>query len=307
MSVNIPTWYVQQYASNIGLLLQQKGSILRPYVNWGTYVGKQGSPVEQLGAITAQRVTNRFAPMPRVDAATDRRWVFPNDYDLPQLIDSFDKLRLIVDPTAAYSQNAMYAMGRAIDDEIIAAFSGTAKTGETGSTSVTFGTNVTTAGTPGNNVAVAFGAAAASNMTVAKIREAKRRLMQNLVDVQNDTLTLVMTSKEHDNLLSEVQVVSTDFNQPDKPVLQEGMITRFLGVNFVICERLTTGTDDASGTSTQCFMWAKSGMHAGMWNDISTAVDVRSDLRGRPYQAYAYGTFGATRLEENRIVRIWAR
>jgi hypothetical protein len=304
MSVNVPTWYVEQFASNIQTLLQQKGSILRPYVNWGTYTGKQGSPVEQIGAITAQRVSGRFQPMPRVDATTDRRWVFPNDYDLPQLLDNFDLLRLIVDPKGVYTTNALYAMGRALDDEIIAAFSGTAKTGEQGGTSVTFGTNVTTAGTPGNNVAVAFGAAAATNMTVAKLREAKRRLRQNLVDM-DDPITVVMTSKEMDNLLSEVQVVSTDFN--DRPVLVDGQINRFLGMNFVSCERLTTGTDDASGTSTQCFAFAKSGMHGGMWNEISTSVSTRNDLRGNPYQVYAYGTFGATRLEENKIVRIWCR
>lgn len=303
MSINIPTWYVQQYANNIQLLLQQHGSVLRPYVNWGTYTGKQGSPVEQIGAVTAQRVTTRFAPMPRVDATMDRRWVFPNDYDLPQLIDSFDKLRLIVDPTSSYTMNGLYAMGRALDDEIIAAFSGTAKTGETGSTSTTFGT-VTTA-TTGNNVAVAFGAAAACNMNVAKLREAKRRLLFNLVDTSLDQISVVMTSKEHDALLGEVQVVSTDFN--DKPVLVEGKVTRFLGMNIITSERLTTGTDDAAGTSTQCFAFAKSGMHGGMWNDISSSVSKRNDLRGEPYQVYNFGTFGATRLEENKIVRIWCR
>ena len=98
MSVNTPTHYVQQYSTNVNLLLQQKGSKLRGAVTMGSYVGKQASPVDQIGSITAQRVTSRFAPMGRVDAPTDRRWVFPIDFDLPQLIDHFDKLRLITDP-----------------------------------------------------------------------------------------------------------------------------------------------------------------------------------------------------------------
>jgi len=41
-----------------------------------------------------------------------------------------------------------------------------------------------------------------------------------------------------------------------------------------------------------------------MWNDITTDVSQRKDLRGMPWQAYVYGTFGATRLEENKVYAI---
>jgi hypothetical protein len=102
MSVNLPTHFVQQYSTNIALLLQQKGSKLRNTVMTGNHVGKQASPVDQIGKVEMQVVASRFAPMGRVDAPTDRRWVFPSDFDLPQLIDDFDKLRLITDPSSAY-------------------------------------------------------------------------------------------------------------------------------------------------------------------------------------------------------------
>jgi hypothetical protein len=304
MSINLPTFYVQQFATNIQLLLQQKGSLLRNAVTVGSYVGKQASPVEQIGAINMQPVTSRFAPMGRVDAPTDRRWIFPNDFDLPQLIDNFDKLRMLVDPASSYVQNAVYAAGRQMDDLIIAAFFGTAQTGETGATATNFGTALTTAGTPGNNVAVARGAAAATGLTVAKLREAKRRLLQNLVD-PSEPITAIITSRQHDDLLAEAQVISTDFNE--RPVLVEGMVSRFLGINFILCERLQTGTDDAAGTSRAIPVFAKSGMHLGMWNDVTTDITQRKDLQGLPWQAYVYMTAGATRIEENKVVRIWAR
>jgi hypothetical protein len=54
----------------------------------------------------------------------------PVDFDLPQLIDKFDKLRLLTDPESQYVTNAMYALGRKIDTTIIAAMFGTAKTGK---------------------------------------------------------------------------------------------------------------------------------------------------------------------------------
>lgn len=292
MSVNLPTHYVQQYSSNVQLLLQQKGSKLSDRVMSGSHVGKQASPVDQFGAVTAQRVTGRFAAMPRVDATTDRRWVFPVDYDLPQLIDNFDKLRLLTDPQSSYVTNAVYGMGRAKDDEIVDAFFGDAKTGETGSTTTSF--------PAANQVAVNSGASGNVGLTVKKLREAKKLLMSYQVDIESDPLTAVVTAKQHDDLLAEAQVVSTDFN--DKPVLVDGKVTRFLGINIVHCERLDTD----SNSYRRIPVFAKSGMYLGMWNDVQTSVKQRSDLRGEPWQVYALGTFGATRLEENKVIEIKA-
>lgn len=296
MSINLPTHYVQQYANTISLLLQQKNSRFESAVTTGSYIGKQASPVDQIGAIDMLPVTTRFAPMGRVDAALDRRWVSPSDFELPQLIDSLDKLRLLNDPSSAYLQNAIQAANRKKDDLIYAAFFSTAKTGEVGGTSTAFGAtqfvSVNTGGT-------------ASNLNVAKLRAGKRILMANEVDFDEDEVYCAISSVEHDSLLNEIQVVSTDFN--DKPILTEGRVTRFLGINFIVSERMTTATDDAAGTSRQIPMWAKSGMHLGTWNDMQTDITQRRDLSGMPWQAYLAMSMGATRLEEKKIVRIWAR
>lgn len=290
MSINVPTWYVRQYADNIAMLLQQKGSKLRDTVTVGNYVGEQASPVDQIGSIEMQPVTTRFGPMGRVDAATDRRWVFPADYDLPQLIDTFDKLRLLTDPASVYVQNGLAAAGRRIDNTIVAAFFAAANTGVQGATSTSF--------PAANQVAVNFGSASSVGLTVAKLIEAKRLLMSYEVDFEAETPTCVITSDEHADLLKEAQVVSTDFN--DRPVLVDGMVTRFLGINFKVCERLTT---DGSGYR-RVPVYVKSGMHLGIWNDINTDISRRVDLQGIPWQAYIKLTIGATRIEENRVIEI---
>lgn len=304
MSINIPVHFVQQYSTNLQLLLQQRGSKLRDTVMSGTHVGKQASPVDQVGAVAATKVTGRFQPMHRVDAALDRRWVFPTDYDLPQLIDHFDKLRLITDPQSSYVTNGMYAMGRAQDDEIISAYFGDAKTGENGGTTTSFGTALVAAG--GQNVSVSEGTAD-SGLSVAKLRAAKKRLMANEVDIDNDPLICVLTAAQHDNLLADTQVVSGDFGWKDAPVLKEGRLERFLGINFKHCERLETGTDDVAGTSRAVPIYAKSGMYLGEWESIQNSLSQRDDLRGKPWQLYSLGTFGATRLEEKKVVRVWCR
>lgn len=302
MSVNAPTFYGQQFASTVALLLQQKGSKLRQGVTEAMYKGSQASPVDQVGSVEANKVTTRFGSLNRVDAVLDRRWVFPTDYDLPQLLDSFDKLRMLTDPKSAYVTNALYALGRAIDDEIISAFfTTTAKTGVSGGTSTTF--------LAGNVVPVNTGGTD-SGMNVSKLRYGKKLLMSYDVDLDNDPIYCAITAKEHDEMLNEIQIISSDFNGADKPVLTDGKVTRFLGINFIHCERLVSkaaGTDDQSGSSTQIPMWAKSGMHLGIWEDINATISQRNDLTSVPWQAYVKGTFGATRLEEKKVVKIWCQ
>ena len=290
MSINIPTHFVQQYSTNIQLLLQQLESRFTRAVMSGTHLGKQASPVDQFGAIDMQAVTGRFEPIGRVDAPTDRRWVFPSDFDLPQLLDSFDELRLLTDPKSSYVRNAVAAANRRRDDSIIAAFFGDAKTGEEGGTTTVF--------PAANQIAVNFAAAGDVGMTVAKLREGKKKLMAAEVDLETDPLFCSVTATQHDDLLAEAQIISTDFN--DKPVLVEGKITRFLGINFIHSERL-----DVDGSAdSRCPLWAQSGMYLGMWNNMRTDVSQRKDLKGHPWQAYLYMTIGATRLEEDKTIEI---
>lgn len=292
MSINLTTHYVQQYSTNIQLLLQQQGSKLRNAVTVGSYTGKQASPVDQIGKIEMQAVTSRFGAMGRIDAPTDRRWVFPSDFDLPQLIDSFDKLRMITDPKSSYVQNAVMAAGRQFDRLICTAFTGTAKTGESGSTSTIF--------TAGNEVDVAVGGAN-SKLNVAKLREAKRLMMANHIDFDMEEAYVGITAADHDALLGEIQVVSADFNG-GAAVLKDGKIMEFMGFRFIHCELIETML---SGTNEVTLpVWVKSGMHLGVWNDIQNSVDQRADLQGRPWQLYTSMTAGATRLEENKVYAI---
>lgn len=299
MSINIPTLFVESFSTNLALLLQQKGSTLRGALTEGTYVGSQASPVDQIAAVEAQPVTTRFAPMGRVDAKLDRRWVFPSDFDLPQMIDSFDKLRLLVDPESAYVTNAVYGIGRKIDDVILTAFFAAANTGVNGATSTTFpSTQVVGVNTGGTN----------SNMNVAKIRAGKKLLLQNFVDLDNDPIYCAISANENDALLNEIQVINTQYAGAFTPSVVNGQIKSVLGVNFIHCERVINfnATDDQSGTSTPIPMWAKSGMHLGMWGGLVTDVSQRKDIQGLPFQAYVKATVGATRLEEKKTIKIWS-
>jgi hypothetical protein len=289
MSFNVTTHFVQQYTTNVQLLLQQKGSKLRNTVTVGSYTGKAAKAIEQVGPVTAQKRTIRHGDTPLISTPADARWVFPVDYEWADLIDDQDKLRMLIDPTSSYSQNGAYALGRAMDDEIISAFFADAKTGENGSTTTSFGS--------GQDVVVGTGSTGATGLNISKLREAKKILMANEVDIDNDPLFCIITAEQHDDLLNEAQAISLDYNT--RPVLVDGKITAFMGFNFIHTERLPLN----GSSQRRVPAFAKSGMHLGLFNDINTMISERAD-KGYATQVYVKGTFGATRTEEGKVVEI---
>lgn len=288
MTQNLTGHVVQQFTSNMQLLLQQKQSALRPYVMSGSHVGNAAVPVDQVGKVEALTVTSRFAPITDQDIPTDRRWVYPSDQRISTLIDHFDRLRLLTDPTSTYVQSIASGMNRKIDDIIIAGMFGTAQTGVAAATATTFAT--------ANQVSVNAGGTS-SGLNVAKLRKARELLMSYFVD-PDEPIYCAVTAKQINDLLNEVQVISGDFNTV-KP-LAEGMVTKFMGITFIPSERLLT---NGSG-HRRVPVWVKSGVHLGVWNDVRTDISQRKDLEGLPYQVYTDMTIGATRLEENRIIEL---
>ncbi len=283
MSNEILDWSVIDYKATVEALLQQRGSKFRGAVMEDSYHGKSGAAVNQIGAVNAQLRTTRHADTPLIETPHDRRWVYPSDYEWADLIDDADKLRTIADPTSPYAINGAMAMGRSIDDVIITAATGTSKTGEDGSTSTTFPAAQTAGTTSGG-------------LTVAKLREAMQLLIAAEVDVDNEPLFCAIGAQQHDDLLGETQAVSLDYT--NRPVLVDGRIRAFMGFNFIDSQRLAL-----SGTDRTAICWAKSGIHLGVWNDINVQISDRAD-KSYSTQVYVSGSFGATRVEEKKVVAI---
>ena len=315
MSVNVNTAFVQQYSTNIMMLLQQQGSRLRNSVMNYSFVGKAASMAEQFGQVSPVRNQSRHSDTPLISTPQDKRWIYPNDYDWADLIDNQDKLRMLIDPSGPYTMAGVWAMGRAIDDEIISGFLNANNTGENGTTSTS---SLYAYNSNSQSVPAATGAASATGLNIAKLRLAKRKLLEADLDIDNDQLFCVITAKQHDDLLNEAQAVSLDYNT--RPVLVDGKITSFMGFNFIHSERIPGAANynsainpsitsaDSDGSYVAGSRWlvpcyAKSGMALGMWNDIQASVDRRPDKRNS-WQVYVTGTFGGARLEEKRCVLI---
>ena len=284
MSSQITTAFVQQYSNNVQMLSQQKGSLLRNAVDSETIVGKNAF-FEQVGQATAQKRVSRHSDTPQIDTPHARRRVSMVDYEYADLIDKQDQVRTLIDPTSSYAQAAAFALGRAMDDEIITAISGTAFAGETGSTSVVLPSSqkITESGTDG--------------LTIAKLRNAKEKFDSASVDPSIPRY-IVVGPKQISDLLGTTQVTSSDFNTVK--ALANGEINSFLGFNFITSNRLSIAS-----SKRLCLAFAMDGIKLALGQDIMTRIDERSD-KGYATQVYVCMTMGATRMEEEKVVTVEA-
>jgi hypothetical protein len=283
-----------QYSTNLELLLQQMGSKLRPYVRTGSHTGKMASPVNHVGPVKMKAPAGRFAPLNRTDSDHSRRWVFPRDGELQQLIDTFDQLKTeVANPQSSYLRNAAAAYGRFCDDEIIYQATAVNYLGQDAASLAqeTFNTSKF-------QVAVNFGASAASGLTVAKLIETRRILRKYENDLEMESPVLIAGSQQESDLLNQAQVVSKEFN--DRPVLTDGKVTRMVGFNIVYMERLPIVTTNVRG----CLAWVPSGVYLGMWKDMQHSVDKRTDLSGHPMQLYTMCSIGACRDQPGKLIQV---
>jgi len=297
MSENLLDLAVVQFSTNLELKVQQMASRLRGRVAEGAHRGRLASPVQYLAPIKMRAPEGRFAPKGRVDAQFERRWVSPLDREIDQMIDTFDELRLIIDPKSQYSTNAAAAVGREWDDILINAAFGGALLGTDvdGLSTETFATYI---------VADNFSSSAATGLTVAKLVELKRQLRHYAQDgnPDNETVTLVIGSQQEADLLGQVQVVSTEYN--DRPVLVNGEVRRFLGFDIVVMERLSTIVGATSSTDRACIAIMKSGLYLGVWKDMQNQAFIRPDLSGNPWDLNTMMTCGATRLQKGKLFQV---
>jgi hypothetical protein len=253
---------------------------------------------------------------------------------------------MLIDPTSSYARAAAAAIGRAMDDVIIDALGGTAKTGKEGTTSTSF---------PAGQK-IAHGSA---GLTIAKLVEAKKKLDANSVDPSIKRY-IVVSPEQIEDLLNSTTVTSSDFNTVNtlpiwsatvrrKPLkfgegltanpepspamgrcrdltggislrwrespaherrkpaakaevwrkaLVQGDINTFVGFEFIVSNRLS---DD--GTSRLCYAWAQDGCKLAVGKDVMARIDERSD-KSYSTQVYYCATFGATRMEEDKVVEI---
>jgi len=293
MSFQIPENMVVQYGNNFRMLYQQRTSRLRPFCQIEAGIVGQSKSVERMGRSEAYDITSRHADTKFVETPHSRRWLDLQDKGWADLIDKLDKVRLLADPTNGYAMMANAALNRQIDDIIIGAARGNART------------NVGLAVLPASQKIAVGG----TGLTLAKLLTAKEILDTNEVDDDQEmALTgqtanpaqrvMVVNSRMLTNLYGTTEIKSVDYNTVK--ALANGQIDTYLGFKFIRTERIPR---DATATGGYALAWSRSCVALGIGQEISTSVDKRPD-KNNAYQVFADMAMGATRLEDEGVVEI---
>lgn len=292
MSNQITTAHVQQYKDNVLITYQQQGSKLRGSIRERSVTGRADF-WDRIDLTAAQKKLSRNSDTPLINTPHSRRMVTLQDYEWADLIDKQDAIRILIDPQSAYAKNAGFALGRSFDDEAIAAFDGTAFGAIDGSSQITFSSE--------NAGDEDFTGAA---LTVPNLVKIKQDLDNN--DVPEEGRHIVMRPPGFAQLLKQSTaplITNADYNTVK--ALVAGDIDTFLGFKFHMSTRCPQGAlnqDGLAANQSYGFAWHEDAMAISVGMDFITRVTERAD-KSYAMQVYVAGSFGATRLQGNGVVR----
>lgn len=294
MSNQIPTNYVNQFKANFIALAQQMESRLVGAVIEEPLNGEFGY-MNQIGVVEAVQRTTRHADTAYTEVPHSRRRVNAVDWELGEIIDTQDTQRMLTDPQSSYVRAFAAAINRRKDRTIIEAFFADAATGKAGGTTVSFPS--------GNQIAVDYvesGSTVNSSLTVAKLRRAMT-ILKDGEAAEDETLYVACRASDIQNLLRDTTVTSTEYNTVK--ALVNGEINRFMGFEFIRLPAARFQTDGSGHFRLPA--WSKSGMWFAPLNQLE--VNAAPDpTKGFNTRLHAKQSFGATRLEEARVVEIKA-
>jgi hypothetical protein len=286
MSIHITTAMVEQYNANVELLSQQKTSRFENKVR-NEPINGENEFFDQIGATEATKRTGRHQDTNYTNTDHLRRKVTAYPWDWADLIDKADKVRILTDPQGKYTMNAVAAMNRAKDREIIAAATGTAYGGKTG----------TTAYSISNTVPVNL-SGSSEGLTLEKLIRAKAILMRGDVD-EDEELFFAYRAQQLEDMLKLEKLTSADY--ASVKALIDGTISYFMGFTWVHSELLT---NNSSTDVTTCFAWARNGILLATAEAVETKVDVLP-TKNYSVQVWAGMDIGATRMEEAKVVPVY--
>lgn len=296
MSFTVDNAHVLAFSETVFFEAQQRMSRFRPHVTVESGVVGESKSYERVGGSEMIEITDRHGDTPFTPVDHSRRRLFLRDYDWNELVDDIDKLKTIIQPENVYTKAGAMAAGRRIDDTVITAMDGTADT------HTKAGGGGTAAFAVGQIVAVDYvedGSAVNSNMTVAKMREARRLFLTNEVP-EFEPLTMALSGSNLMALMRDDEVTSSDYSQLN--ALMRGDITgaNYMGFMLIHTERTTL-----TGNNRHVLAWSKRGQQLSFAKDVTGRVSERDDKR-YSLQVYFAMSLGSVRMDELEVVRVLA-
>jgi len=183
-----------------------------------------------------------------MDIEHSRQTANMENWNAPEYTDIFDQAEVNFDEKQELAKTIAMALARRVDQIIIDSM--TAVTYNAAPTTIDEGTSIAAGGT---------------GLTVAKLRAASRAL--SALGVDEDGRYWAYTAADRENLLSEEEVTSSDYNTVK--ALVQGEIDTFVGFKFKLIDDRTEG-GLPSGIN---YAWHKMAVGLAVGIDMQTRID----------------------------------
>ncbi len=235
MATTVDQHFITEYEALVHLAYQQRGSKLRKTVRLATNV-KAAQHVFQKGGrgVAGQKARNGNVPI--MNAQSSSVTVTLADWYAAEYVDKLDQLKTNVDELNVAAQTGAYALGRKMDELIIAKMAGAGSTVELG----------------------------AAGLTKAKVLAAFKAL--NAAEVPDDGQRFgVVGANQWNELLNIDEFKNSRFVGEEYPWLKGTESRTWLNIVWILSNHLPL-----SGTTRTCYLYHKSALGLAEGVGVST-------------------------------------
>jgi hypothetical protein len=297
MSQTIDPLVVRQYTDAVNAGLQQFDVKIANKFHQGTYSGEKAAISDTLDASEMKPVSSQLAKITYDDQAYTRRWILPQIFTKSYVVGSFEKLLAAANPESELVKNIRAAAARQMDIIAINAMFGTGSSVDPWNYTGIHGTTNEIWDTTHSGKIVPVGA---TSLTTAKLKTAKKLLLQQEVDFDMEEVFCVVTPQQWADIFDDEKLIN--FNYNDGRPLMDGVLRRYMGFNFIISNKLLLRNGVSKNRSIPVF--SASGMEFGTWGALNLNIYQDMTIEGQPWAVHAYGSWGSARREPKKLIEI---
>lgn len=281
MAITIEKAYIDTFESNVRHLAQQSAARLRNHV---TERGLRSSAHgwDRIAKSEAVTKATKLAATPSMESAWTRRVDVPVVKHWGDTYEEQDIVQMLIDPQSNLTMAGASAMGRALDDIIIA--------------------NATGNALDGDGAAVAFPAGqqlggATIVFSFDLVTQCSEKFLTNDID-PDEPKVMVIGPTQMRKLMQLTEATSGDYVSV-KALAEKGYIESWMGYSWVVSNRLTIPV----GGELYCLAMTKKALGLTMRSDIKTNV-AQDPTLSFAYRVYMQATYGVVRVEDEHIIRV---
>lgn len=285
MAITIDSAFIQEYSDLVRQLAQQENSRLRGKT-YEVSSGGEAYNFETLAATEAVEKTSRRVVTPYTDDIWARRVAQPKTFNHVYTIEHEDKVQMLVDPQSNYARGQSYAMNRAVDDQIIAAATGTALDGD---------------GTPNALPLAQTIGDGTGEISFDLVTQVQEQFMVNEI-MPDEAKCMVVSPAQVRKLMQLTEQTSSDYvsQKALQTLSSTGIVMGWMGFDWIVSNRLL---QDVAGVDTHCFAFTRRGLGLAVNQDTFTRIG-EDPAHSYMIQVFSQWTLGAVRVEDEHVVEL---